>query len=426
MAASGYTPVSLYYSNQTGHTPTAGNLVYGELAINIYDGKLYYKDNTNAVKVIAGTGGTGVVAGSNTQIQFNNNGVFGASSSLTWDGTNLSATTLHLTNALTSLYGGTGISSYTAGDMLYYSSGTALTKLPLGTQNYVMTAGASGPQWVAQSSIAAGAAGVNTNVQFNNGGVLGAASTFVYPTTGLGLGTSTPLGKLHVVGGNSNNAIIDNGGQQYTTLSWYNNGTEKAQTYWDQTNTLFVSGTDVSAAYVFKTNGTERMRIAGSSGNVSIGTASTPIKFLVNSTDAIGLPVGDTAQRPTGSTGYIRFNTDIPGFEGYNGTSWLSVGGATISNDTTTASNLYPLFANATTGLATTIYTSNANYLYKPSTGELTAPELVAGNGIVVNNQTVNANYTIPVGYSASSAGPIAVAGGVVVTVSSGSRWVVQ
>lgn len=54
-----------------------------------------------------------------------------------------------------------------------------------------------------------------------------------------------------------------------------------------------------------------------------------------------------------------------------------------------------------------------------------TAAQLGATNGIVVNNQTVGASYSIPSGYSASSAGPVTVAGGVTVTVPSGSRWVV-
>jgi hypothetical protein len=51
---------------------------------------------------------------------------------------------------------------------------------------------------------------------------------------------------------------------------------------------------------------------------------------------------------------------------------------------------------------------------------------LVASNGIVVNSQTVATSYTIGSGYSAMSAGPITLSSGVVVTVTSGSRWVVQ
>ena len=101
------------------------------------------------------------------------------------------------------------------------------------------------------------------------------------------------------------------------------------------------------------------------------------------------------------------------------------VSGATISNDTTTASNLYPLFSSASSGTPTTIYTSNAKYLYKPSTGELQASELVASNGLVVNNATVSTSYTVATGTNAISVGPVTVASGQSVTVSSGQRWVV-
>ena len=53
MAASGFTPLSLYYSATTTNAPTAGNLVNGELAINITDGKLFYKDNSGVVQTLA-------------------------------------------------------------------------------------------------------------------------------------------------------------------------------------------------------------------------------------------------------------------------------------------------------------------------------------------------------------------------------------
>jgi len=99
--------------------------------------------------------------------------------------------------------------------------------------------------------------------------------------------------------------------------------------------------------------------------------------------------------------------------------------GATISNDTTTASNLFPLFASATSGTPTTIFTSNAQYLYKPSTGELSVKAPRASNGIVVNSATIAENYTIATGDNAMSAGPVTISASIVVTVSSGSRWVV-
>ena len=63
MAATNYTPIQLYYSTTASQAPSAGNLTSGELAINITDGKLYYKDNGGVVQVIA-TKGAGTIGGS--------------------------------------------------------------------------------------------------------------------------------------------------------------------------------------------------------------------------------------------------------------------------------------------------------------------------------------------------------------------------
>ena len=64
MAQTGYTPISLYYSTTAAATPSAVNLANGELAINITDGKLYYKDNGGTVQLIASkAGASGDVVG---------------------------------------------------------------------------------------------------------------------------------------------------------------------------------------------------------------------------------------------------------------------------------------------------------------------------------------------------------------------------
>jgi len=256
MAQSGYTPIQIYYSTTASAVPSAGNLTDGELAINTADGKLYYKDSGGNVQVIAGAGGSGVVAGSNTQVQFNNSGSFGASANMTWNGSSFAVT-----------------------------------------------------------------------------------------------GTIAITGNL---------------------------------------------------------------------------TATTDSTF--SSTGALTISKGTSAEQPGSPvTGMIRYNTDTYQFEGYSGSSpaWKSIGGSALSNDTSTASNLYPVFAGATTGTAENLYTSNAKLLYKPSTGELQASEVVASNGIVVNSQLVTADYTIPSGSNAMSAGPVAVDTGITVTVSSGSVWVI-
>lgn len=253
MAQTGFTPILIYGSSTASAVPSAGSLTTSaagvELALNYTDGKLYYKDNLGSVQVLAGKGGSGVVAGSNTQIQFNNSGVFGASSNLTWSGTVLS-------------------------------------------------------------------------------------------TTGF--------------------------------------------------------------------------------------TASSDSSFT--STGALLISKGTTGQQPgSPATGMLRYNTTTNQFEGYSGSSpaWNPVGGATLSNDTSTASNLFPLFANATSGSATTVFTSNAKLLYKPSTGELQSSAVVSTNGLIVNGTTVSASYTIASGQNAMSIGPITINSGITVTVSSGQRWLV-
>lgn len=42
-----------------GREPTSGQLVYGELALNYADGRLFYKDSNDSVQTIGGVGATG-------------------------------------------------------------------------------------------------------------------------------------------------------------------------------------------------------------------------------------------------------------------------------------------------------------------------------------------------------------------------------
>ena len=87
MAQTGYTPISIYYSATATNTPTAGNLVAGELAINTADGKLFYKDSSGVVQTIASK--NGVAGGSNTQVQYNSSGSLAGSANMTFSGTAL-------------------------------------------------------------------------------------------------------------------------------------------------------------------------------------------------------------------------------------------------------------------------------------------------------------------------------------------------
>jgi hypothetical protein len=146
-------------------------------------------------------------------------------------------------------------------------------------------------------------------------------------------------------------------------------------------------------------------------------------------TAALQLPSGTTAQEPTPNQGMIRYNQTTGQFEGYSLVSgtpgWYSVGGSSISNDTSSTTAYYPLFAHSTSGTAQVIYTSNTQYTFKPSTGELIAPEVISSNGFMINGTTVSTSYTIASGNNAFSVGPITISSGVSVTVASTQRWVI-
>ena len=96
----------------------------------------------------------------------------------------------------------------------------------------------------------------------------------------------------------------------------------------------------------------------------------------------IGIPSGATSARPTGATGYFRFNTDLISFEGYNGTSWGSVGGGATGGGT--------------------------------------------DHVFVENDIHVTTSYTITSGKNAHSAGPITIDSGAVVTIPTGSVWIIS
>ena len=75
------------------------------------------------------------------------------------------------------------------------------------------------------------------------------------------------------------------------------------------------------------------------SGNVGIGTNDPKTEFQVEGTKAIRIPVGTTAQRPSGSdalAGQIRYNTTSNTFEGYTSSSnWQNLGSLIDSDEDT-------------------------------------------------------------------------------------------
>jgi hypothetical protein len=170
MAQTGYTPILIYSSSTVSQAPAAGSLTNStlgsELAINITDGKLFYKDNANAVQVIA------------------------------WKTTPTTA-------------GGTGLTSYTAGDLLYYATGTTLTKLAIGASGRWLGSSGTAPQWNAPAALTKTD---DTNVTLTLGGsastallnaaslTLGWTGTLAVSRGGTGTGTAFTAGSVIFAG----------------------------------------------------------------------------------------------------------------------------------------------------------------------------------------------------------------------------------
>jgi len=108
-------------------------------------------------------------------------GAYTAGTGLTLTGTQFS-----LTSPVTAALGGTGQTSYATGDLLYASASTTLSKLTLGAAGSVLSVSGSLPAYVAQSTLAVGTA---TNIA---GGAAGSVpyNTGSGATTFLALGTS--------------------------------------------------------------------------------------------------------------------------------------------------------------------------------------------------------------------------------------------
>jgi hypothetical protein len=235
MAQTNYTPIILYNSGTTTNAPSASNLASGELAINYTDGKLFYKDNSSAIQVIG------------------------------WKTTPTTA-------------GGTGLTSYTAGDLPYYASGSTLSKLGIGTSGYVLQSNGSAPTWVAQSTLSVGTAtnATNTAITDNTSSSATWYPTIVSATTG-NLPQTTSSTKLSFVPSTGTlTATSHAGAWAGSTIGTTYGGT--GLTSFTANGVVYASSTSAlatSSAFTF--NGTD----VEFTGNLVVGTSGKGINFSV-------------------------------------------------------------------------------------------------------------------------------------------------
>jgi hypothetical protein len=210
MAQTGFTPIQLYFSSTTTNAPLAANLASGELAINITDGKLFYKDNANAVQVIG------------------------------W-------------KVVPATAGGTGQTSYAVGDLLYANTTTTLAKLAdVATGNALISGGIGvAPSWgkvgltthvsgvlpVANGGTNASSAGIaafNNITGYSASGATGTTSTNLVFSTSPSITTPTLVGDATLSTGNLVQGTAAKGfnftantpasGMASQLLNWYEHG----------------------------------------------------------------------------------------------------------------------------------------------------------------------------------------------------------
>ena len=352
-----------------------------------------------------------------TNASFNNATITNA----VWNGT-----------AIAAGYGGTGLTTFGSSNYALYS--TAPNALTAGT--LPVAAGGTG-----LTSLTAG------YVPYGNGtNAFSNSSTFTYNGTTV---TAPAFAANATITGSLNAGAFSYGTLGYSDSNIFASFTSSVNSYnqiiLQNTNSGNAASTDfivsnnlaTSAAYYgdfgINSSGFSGTGALGAANNVylysqgtdlAIGTGSSnSIHFVTNANSADAITVNPSNavafNGSYGTSGYILQSNG-------SGTppTWVSnTAGLTITS-TTSNTNYNVGFQSASSGTTTVDYI-NTSFTANPSTGALTAPEIVASNGLVINANTVNTSYTIASGQNAMSVGPITVATGKSVTIPSGSRWVV-
>jgi len=309
MAQTGFTPLLIYSSSTATNEPTAGNLLNNatgsELAINIADGKLFYKDSSNAVQVIgwkirpATAGGTGLTSFAigdliyaDTTTTLAKLADVATGNALISGGVGVAPSygkiglTTHVSGTLPIANGGTNSTATATSGGISYGTGTAFAFTSAGTSGQALiSAGASAPAF---GALAIGTA--NTNVS--------GALTVTNGGTGL---STFPVG--YIPYGNGTSAFQANSSLQYdgANLNLGNGGTLGFPTNLN----LLANGGANSGAFTFK-NTAGNNQWLGWMWNNAAGATSFNL-FVAFGTDSSYTNRGSITYNST--AGLLSFNT---------------------------------------------------------------------------------------------------------------------
>ena len=251
---------------------------------------------------------------------------------------------------LATTQGGTGLTSYTAGDMIYYASGTAFTKLAIGTNGYVITSSGTAPQYTAPSSLSVGTA---TNIA---GGAAGSVpyNTAAATTSFLSIGTA-------------NQVLTVNSGAtapQYVNQSTLSVGTA----------TNVAGGAAGSVVYNTGAGATSFLAIGTANQVLTVNTGATAPQYVSQST----LSVGTATNIAGGVAGSVPYNT------GAGATSFLSIGtaGQVLTVNSGATAPQYTAQSSLSVGTATNVAGGVANQIHYQTgagaTSFITAPSVAS------------------------------------------------
>jgi len=259
--------------------------------------------------------------------------------------------------------------------------------------------------------------GTITNAQLAN-------SAITINGTSTSLGGSISVGTVTSVTGTS--PVVSSGGN--TPAISMPAATSSVNGYLTSADWTTFNGKQPAGTYVTSVAATSPVTSSGgTTPTIAMPAATTSVSGYLTSTDwnTFNSKGSGTVTSVTGTAPVVSSGGATPAISMAAATG--SVNGYLTSTDWTTFNSKAAPFTYTTNyipyGQGTTTPNQSSSLTFDGTTQ--TAPIQRANNGIIVNNMTVSASYSIASGDSGMSVGPVTVASGQSVTVASGSRWVV-
>jgi len=391
MAQLGYTPIQLYYSTTATNTPAAGDLANGELAINIPDGKLFYKDGAT-VKVIASTASTAGTVSSVSVVSAN--GFAGTvATSTTTPAITLTTTITGILkgngSAISAAVSGTDYAPATTGTAILYGNGSGgFNSVTIGT----------GVSFTGGTLSATGSGGTVTAVSVvSANGFAGTSSGGTTPALTL---TTTITG---IVKGNGTSLSAAVSGTDYVAPSAYAsaNGLTMATARLLGRTTAATGAAEEITVGSGLTLSAGTLTATGSGGTVTSVALTAPSIFTVT-----GSPITSS-----GTLALTYSGTALPILNGGTGATTASAAFNALSPLTTQGDTLYGGASGAGTrlaiGTAGQVLTVNAGATAPqwstPTTGTVTSVGLSAPAIFTVTNSPVTSSGTLTLSYSGTA-----------------------